>query len=80
VKRFSRICFIAGSENIESDVLLILEAGIRWVQYREKNKTKKEMFFDALKLREMTRRFDACFIINDYADIALAVDADGVHL
>lgn len=80
MKRLSRICFITGSENIESAIALILEAGIRWVQYREKNKTKKELFFDALKLREMTRRFDACFIVNDYADIALAVDADGVHL
>jgi len=80
VKRLSRICFITGSENIESAVPLILEAGIRWVQYREKNKTKREMFFDALKLREITRSFGACFIVNDYADIALAVDADGVHL
>ncbi len=80
MKRLSRICFITGSENIESAVPLILEAGIRWVQYREKNKTKREMFFDALKLREITRSFGACFIVNDYADIALAVDADGVHL
>jgi thiamine-phosphate pyrophosphorylase len=80
VKRLSRICFITGSENIESAVPLILEAGIRWVQYREKNKTRREMFFDALKLREITRSFGACFIVNDYADIALAVDADGVHL
>ncbi len=80
MKRFSRICFIIGSGNIEITVPLILGAGIRWVQYREKNKTKKEMFFDALKLRETTRRYDACFIVNDYADIALAVDADGVHL
>ncbi|MCL5061943.1 MAG: thiamine phosphate synthase [Nitrospiraceae bacterium] len=80
MKRLSRICFITGSENIESAVPLILEAGIRWVQYREKNKTRREMFFDALKLREITRSFGACFIVNDYADIALAVDADGVHL
>ena len=80
MKRLSRICFITGSENIESAVPLILEAGIRWVQYREKNKTRREMFFDALKLREITRSFGACFIVNEYADIALAVDADGVHL
>lgn len=80
MKKLSRIYFITGSENIECAIPLILEAGIRWVQYREKSKTRKEMFFDALKLREMTKRFDACFIVNDYADIALAVDADGVHL
>ncbi len=50
------------------------------MQYREKDKTRKEVFFEALRLREITRMFNACLIINDYADIALAVDADGVHL
>jgi thiamine-phosphate pyrophosphorylase len=79
-KLIPRICFITDSRNIENAVSAILEAGIRWVQYREKNKTKKEIFFYALKLREITWHFNACFIVNDYADIALAVDADGVHL
>jgi thiamine-phosphate pyrophosphorylase len=80
VKKLSEICFITDSRNIENAVSAILEAGIRWIQYREKNKTKKEIFFYALKLREITWHFNACFIVNDYADIALAVDADGVHL
>lgn len=65
---------------MENTVTALLETGIRWIQYREKNRTKKEIFCDALKLREFTRRFNACLIVNDYADIALAVDADGVHL
>ncbi len=78
--RLSRICFISDSGSIEHAVPALLKAGIRWIQYREKNRTRREMFHDALRLREITRRFDACFIVNDYADIALAVDADGVHL
>lgn len=82
--KISRICLITDSGIIgnytEDAVTALLEAGIRWVQYREKNKTKKEMFYEALKFREITRQFNACFIVNDYADIALAVDADGVHL
>ncbi|HAK89826.1 MAG: thiamine-phosphate diphosphorylase [Nitrospirae bacterium GWC2_46_6] len=78
--RLSRICFISDSGGIENAVPAVLKAGIRWIQYREKNKTRREMFDDARKLRELTRKFDACFIVNDYADIALAVDADGVHL
>jgi thiamine-phosphate pyrophosphorylase len=38
------------------------------------------MFYEALELRKIAERFGACLIINDYADIAAAVDADGVHL
>ncbi len=74
-----RICFITDGSDEEA-VLTILKSGIRWIQYRGKGKTKKEMFDKASRLREITKDFNACFIINDYADIALAVDADGVHL
>lgn len=79
-----RICFITGTPDdgapLETIVLQLLVAGIRFVQYREKSRTKRELFYEALRLRELTRRFNACLVINDYADIALAVDADGVHL
>ena len=57
-----------------------MESGVRWVQYREKKKTKREMLSEALMIREISKKFDACFIVNDHADIALAADADGVHL
>jgi thiamine-phosphate pyrophosphorylase len=50
------------------------------MQYREKEKTRRAIYEEALKLRHVTRRFNATLIINDYADIARAVDADGVHL
>lgn len=79
----NRICLITGPLGIgplEKTIPIILESGIRWVQYRDKDKTRREVFFEALRLREITRKFNACLIINDYADIALAVDADGVHL
>ena len=79
----NRICFITSPSGIgplEKTVRIILESGIKWVQYREKDKTRREVFSKALRLREITRMFKACLIINDYADIALAVDADGVHL
>jgi thiamine-phosphate pyrophosphorylase len=78
------ICFITGASGVygapEKYVPVILECGIRWIQYREKNKTRSEIFAEALKLRKITRMFEACLVINDHADIALAVDADGVHL
>ena len=58
----------------------VLEAGITLIQYREKEKTRHEIYDEAVRLRELTRSFRALLIINDHADIALAVDADGVHL
>ncbi|MBZ0155468.1 MAG: thiamine phosphate synthase [Alphaproteobacteria bacterium] len=83
MKGIDRICFLTDARAGGSPgavVRALLESGIRWVQYREKDKTKRDMYEEALHLRELTRRFGACFIVNDYADLALAVDADGVHL
>ncbi len=58
----------------------VLKAGVRFIQYRDKDRTRREIYNEALRLRELTRLFGATLIINDHADIALSVDADGVHL
>lgn len=47
---------------------------------REKERSKKEIYREALDLKALTVKHKAALIINDYIDIALAVDADGVHL
>lgn len=60
--------------------LAALNAGIRCLQYRDKDSSRRCIYMEALRLRELTRDFGAVFIVNDYADIAAAVDADGVHL
>ncbi|MBI4680882.1 MAG: thiamine phosphate synthase [Nitrospirae bacterium] len=57
-----------------------IRAGIKTIQLREKNMTKKELYKEALSIRKFTLKYRATFIINDYVDIALAVNADGVHL
>ncbi len=57
-----------------------LGAGVRWLQYRAKGKSRREIYRKALKLRELTGGSGAKLIVNDHADIALAVEADGVHL
>jgi thiamine-phosphate pyrophosphorylase len=61
-----------------SDVLQAEACGVCAVQYRNKNAETREMFDEALRLREICR--NALYLINDRIDIALAVDADGVHL
>lgn len=57
-----------------------LSSGIRIIQLREKNMPKKEIYKAALAMRALTSRQKAALIINDHIDIALAVNADGVHL
>lgn len=57
-----------------------LELGVRIIQFREKSAKDYEKFRIARSLRELTDSYDAMFIINDRVDIAIAVDADGVHL
>jgi thiamine-phosphate diphosphorylase len=57
-----------------------LAAGVRFFQYRDKKGTRKDIYETTLLLSRMARDAQACFIVNDHADIAVAVDADGVHL
>ncbi len=57
-----------------------LETGVKAVQLREKDLTGAELYRLALEMRRLTSDFDARLIINDHADIALAVAADGVHI
>jgi len=62
-----------------SDVQEAVAAGCRIVQYREKNKSTKEMVAEASQIKSICGA-DAIFLVNDRIDVALAVDADGVHI
>lgn len=81
---FGGICFITdrtiSSLSAEDQVKKALDAGIQFIQYREKKLTRREIFYKAETLRAITLEYKAIFIVNDHADIALAVDAEGVHL
>ncbi len=57
-----------------------LDAGVKFFQYRNKNGARKGIYETALMLARIARNAQARFIVNDHADIAAAVDADGVHL
>ncbi len=57
-----------------------LGAGVRLVQLREKEKSKRELFRLACRLRERCADYGALLIIDDHLDVALASGADGVHL
>ncbi|MEE9584398.1 MAG: thiamine phosphate synthase [Candidatus Brocadiales bacterium] len=57
-----------------------LEGGVTTVQLREKDLDSRNMYFLASELRNMTNEYGANLIINDRIDIALSVNADGVHV
>jgi len=59
---------------------IALKAGAGWIQYREKEKTRREIYREAMRLRALTAEYGAALVVNDHTDIARAVDADGVHL
>ncbi len=56
------------------------EAGARLFQYRNKTASMKEAYAEALPLRTLAAELGVLFVVNDRCDLALAVDADGVHL
>ena len=56
------------------------EVGASLFQYRNKTASMKEAYTEALALRQAAAEAGAHFIVNDRCDLALAVDADGVHL
>jgi len=61
------------------DVAEAVRAGCRIVQYREKEKDTRAMVEEARELRAICGG-EAVFLVNDRVDVAMAVDADGVHI
>ena len=57
-----------------------LKGGVTILQLREKDSTTKDFYKLAVKVKEITDKYEVPLIINDRIDIALAVDAAGVHL
>lgn len=67
-------------EHLLATVEAALQGGLTLVQYREKNIDDTIRLDYAQKLCQLCHQYGALFIMNDRADLALAVDADGVHL
>lgn len=71
---------LSGARTSEEIALVALAAGIRVVQVREKEGTARGALEIALALRAVTREHGALLLVNDRLDLALAAEADGVHL
>lgn len=57
-----------------------IRAGIKIIQYREKEKKKIDKYKECVAIRELTREVGVTFIVNDDIDLAMAVQADGIHI
>ncbi len=57
-----------------------LKGGLQALQLREKDLSVRQLYATACRLRELTSRYGARLFVNDRLDVALSVEADGVHL
>lgn len=71
---------LTGEKNFETCVEDAIKGGVTVVQLREKNLSGKKFFETALSLKKITGKYKIPLIINDRVDIAVAADADGVHV
>lgn len=77
--------YVITPDRTDTDELLrcvrfALQGGARVLQYRNKSADAALMLRQAHALRELTHEFDTTYIVNDDAQLAFQVDADGVHL
>jgi thiamine-phosphate pyrophosphorylase len=70
---------LKGRSHIEA-ARQIIQGGAKTIQLRDKITGKKELLPLAQQLKELCAEHNVLFIVNDYLDIALATDADGLHL
>ncbi len=79
------VCWVADPSGLQGRTLLqiaaeALEGGVDAIQLRAKSVPAKEVYALARSLRDLTKARGAWFAVNDRVDVALAVEADGVHL
>ena len=69
-----------GAQTLYEQVEEALRGGITFLQLREKQLAREQLIEEARQLKQLCRQYQVPFVINDSVEIAMAVDADGVHL
>ena len=67
-------------ENLLKIIEDILISGVKIIQHRFKKGTDKDNLEEAIKIKNLWKKYNSLFIVNDRVDIALASNADGIHL
>jgi thiamine-phosphate pyrophosphorylase len=70
---------LKGRDHVEA-ASQVIGAGAGIIQLRDKKHKKKELIGIAAKIGDLCRKHGVLFIVNDYLDVALSVDADGLHV
>lgn len=71
---------LMSSASVEESVEAAIRGGATVIQLREKEVTGRQFYETALAVKKVTEQYQVPLIINDRIDIAMAVDAAGVHL
>lgn len=71
---------LMSTETLEEAVEQAIIGGCTLVQLREKECSSFDFYNTAIKVKQITDKYKVPLIINDRVDIALAVDATGVHV
>ena len=58
----------------------VIQGGAKVIQLRDKQSSKAELLPTARKLKGLCSKSDILFMVNDYLDLALVIDADGLHI
>lgn len=69
-----------GDNNLPEQVEQAIKGGATFIQLREKDLTFEEFVNVATEVKKITDQYQIPFVINDNVDVAIAVDADGVHI
>lgn len=69
-----------GEQSLYQQVKESLEGGVTFVQLREKNLDEETFLQEAIEIQKLCKEYDVPFVINDNVDIALKMNADGVHV
>jgi len=77
-----KICAVTlpDDPNLLINIEIALRNGIKWIQYRAKNKSRKLLFQEALQVKILSEKFNALLTINDYVDVAIIIGATSIHL
>ena len=71
---------LAGGRSHEEQTRAALDGGAGVIQLRDKTATTRRLYEAAVAMRRMTRAAGALLIVNDRLDVALAAEADGLHV
>ncbi|WP_432633564.1 thiamine phosphate synthase [Brachyspira sp.] len=69
-----------GKQNLYEQVESALKGGATCIQLREKNLNEKIFLEEAIKVKDLCKKYNVPFIINDNVDIAIKCNADGIHV